>query len=330
MLGNEILLISEDEVCEVLTMEETLDVVETVFREKALGRAQMPPKTYITIKKYGGDFRTMPSYLESLDIAGVKIVNVHPNNPRLYNKPTVMATIILIDPHSGSPLAIMGGTHVTAMRTGAAAGVATKYLARKESKSLGLVATGVQARTQLLAISKVLDLEEVRAYDAYPDALTKFVDEAEKEYSVKVTPCKSVEECVGGVDVVSASAPTTSPIVERSWIRDGMHINAIGADAPGKQELDPAILRDAKIVVDDLEQAMHSGEINVPLAKGIIKRENIYAELGEVVVGRKPSRENDKEITVFDSTGLSLLDVSTAARIYEKAKTKNMGKWVTL
>ncbi len=329
-MGNEILLIDEQEIAELLTMEETLEAVETAFQEKALKTAQMPPKTYITINRYGGDFRTMPSYLEGLDIAGVKIVNVHPNNPKLYKKPTVMATIILIDPHSGAPLSIISGTRITAMRTGAAGGLATKHLARKNASVLGLVATGVQARTQLLAISKILQLEEVRAYDISEEALTHFTKEVEESYSAKVTRCRSIEECVSSADIISATAPATSPLVKRNWIREGTHINAIGADAPGKQELDPLILKNAKIVVDDMEQAVHSGEVNVPLTQGILRKEDIYAELCEIIIGKKKGRIDDREITVFDSTGLSLLDVSTAAKVYEKAKTKNMGKWITL
>lgn len=329
-MGNEVLLIDEKEVAEILTMEETLEAVEVAFREKALRRVQMPPKVYVTIKKYDGDFRTMPSYLEDLDIAGVKIVNFHLNNPKLYGKPTIMATIILIDPHSGSPLSIMGGAHITAMRTGAAGGLATKYLARKNSKILGLVATGVQARTQLLAISKILDLEEVKAYDISKEALTKFVKEVEESYTVRITRCKSTEECVENADVISATTPATSPVIRKNWIRNGTHINAIGADAPGKQELDPMILKNAKIVVDDLGQALHGGEVNVPLTQGILRKEDVYAELGEVIVGSKPGRVRDEEVTVFDSTGLSLQDISTAFRVYEKAKAKSMGKWITL
>lgn len=155
-LDSRILLINEQEVAKILTMDKTLDAVKEAFMEKGCRQVQMPSKVYITFKKFNGDFRVMPSFLENLDAAGVKIVNVHPNNPRLYGKPSIKATIVLIDPRSGAPLSIMGGTYITAMRTGAASGLATKYLARENSKILGLVGTGVQARTQLKAISKVI------------------------------------------------------------------------------------------------------------------------------------------------------------------------------
>ncbi|MFH0896778.1 MAG: alanine dehydrogenase [Candidatus Bathyarchaeota archaeon] len=329
-MDNNVMLIPEEEVVKILTMEETFEAVETAFKEKAFGRAQMPSKVYVTIKKYNGDFRVMPSYLESLDIAGVKVVNVHPNNPKLYGKPSVMAIIMLIDPQSGAPISIMSGTHITAMRTGAASGIATKYLARKGSKILSLVGTGIQARTQLQAINKVLSLEEVKAYDISKEALNKFTEETRKEYTIRISPCQSIEECVNHADVISVATPTVSPIIKDDWISKGTHINAIGSDAPGKQELDPLILKRAKIVVDDMDQAIHSGEINVPFSLGILRKQDIYGERGEILVGNKPGRVRDDEITIFVSTGLSLQDIATAAKIFEEAKARNRGKWVTL
>ncbi|UCH37396.1 MAG: alanine dehydrogenase [Candidatus Bathyarchaeota archaeon] len=328
-MSNEILLLSEEDVISVLTIVDALEAVENAFREKGLGTIQMPPKIYVNFAKYGGDFRSMPSYFENLDIAGIKVVNAHPNNPRLYGKPTVMATIILLDPRNGVPLSIMSGAYLTAMRTGAAGGLATKYLARKGSKVLGLVGTGVQAKTQFQAINEVMTLDEVRCYDVADKTLENCCREI-SDYGSNVTPCKSIKECIEFADVISTTTPVNSPIIKADWIRSGMHINAIGADAEGKQELDPDIVKNAKIIVDDMNQACHSGEVNVPLSRGIITEEDIYAELGEVVVGKKQGRHNDLEITIFDSTGLSLQDVSTAAIVFEKAKKKNVGKWITL
>lgn len=328
-MGNEILLLSEEDVINVLTIDDALEAVENAFREKGRGTIQMPPKIYVNFARYEGDFRSMPSYFESLDIAGIKVVNAHPNNPRLYGKPTVMATIILLDPRNGAPLSIMSGAYLTAMRTGAAGGLATKYLARKNSKVLGLVGTGVQAKTQFLAINKVVNLDEIRMYDIAKVTLENCCGEIRKS-GINVTPCKSIKECIEFADVISTTTPVNSPIIKTDWISNGMHINAIGADAKGKQELEPEILKKAKIVVDDMGQALHSGEVNVPLSQGLIVEQDIYAELGEIVVGNKQGRRNDLEITLFDSTGLSLQDVSTAAKVFEKAKEKNVGKWITL
>jgi alanine dehydrogenase len=147
---------------------------------------------------------------------------------------------------------------------------------------------------------------------------------------LNILPKKNVEDAVKGCDILVTTTPSTQPIVKNEWISEGMHINAIGSDAPGKEELDPEILKRAKIVVDDIEQAWHSGEINVPAAKGIISKADIYAELGEIIVGKKVGRESDEEITIFDSTGLAIQDLATATLVYKKAREKNLGFEVEL
>ena len=328
VLWLEVLLLGDNDV-RSLTIDEAIEAVEAAFKEKELGRAQMPPKTYLFYKKYEGDLRVMPSYLEELDISGVKVVNVHPNNPRKYNLPSVMAIVVLVDPKNGNPISIMNGAYLTAMRTGAASGIATKYLARRESKILALIGAGVQARTQLMAIAEVLDLEEVRVCDKSAEAQKKFIEKSREMYPFKFVGCKS-ENCVVGADVISTTTPSTTPILKNDWIEPGMHINAIGADAPGKEELDPLILKRAKIVVDDWAQALHSGEVNVPLTKGIITEKDIFGELGEIIAGKKPRRVTNDEITIFDSTGLSIQDVTIATKIFKKAKARKLGKWIIL
>ena len=323
-MGKVISLISEDDVKDILTMDDALQAVEEALREKGSNRVQMPSKSYIFFKKYEGDFRTMPSYLEGSDIAGVKVVNVHPNNPKIYHTPSVMATILLIDPKTGAIFAIIGGTTITAMRTGAISGLATKHLARKESTTLALVGAGTQSRTQLSAISKIRNLKTVQVYDKNDDAMKGFIKEAERRYTFTITPSNSLEDCVTNVDIISTITPVTAPILKDAWVSPGTHINAIGADAPGKQELDPEILKRATIVVDDLDQAAHSGEINVPLTTGAITMKDIYGELSEIIVGKKLGRTSKDEITVFDSTGLSILDIATAHAVYKRVQEKNL------
>lgn len=301
----------------IVSMKEIMDAVENAFRAKGLGRVQMPMKTYVVFPN--GDFRTMSSYMPDLEMACVKIVNVHPNNPEKYGLPTVMATIILIEPETGRPLAIMDGTLITNMRTGAAGGVAAKYLARKDSRIIGMVGAGAQARTQLLALNEVFKIEEVRVCAKTISECEKFAKEMEY-LGLKILIKSSIKEAVEGCDILVTTTPVTQPIVKNEWISEGMHINAIGADAPGKEELDPDILKRAKVVVDDYDQACHYGELNVPVSKGIFKREQIYAELGEIIAGKKAGRISEEEITVFDSTGLAIQDLATATLVYEKSK----------
>lgn len=329
-MRNEVLVISEDTVKGLLSITDAMKAVEDVLHEKAHRRVQMPPKTYIFFKQYDGDFRTMPSYIEGTDKAGVKIVNVHPNNPQKYQKPVVMATIVLINPLTGAPMSIIGATAITAMRTGAIGGIATKYLARKSSTTLGLVGAGTQARTQFSAISKILPLEQVRIYDKFPNKVHKFIEYFQPHSDYTFVPCENLEECVKDTDVISTITPVSTPIVKNAWISAGTHINAIGADAPGKEELDPKILQRAKIVVDDYEQATHSGEINVPLSQGYLTLDNIHGELSDVVAHKIVGRESSDEITIFDSTGLSLQDIATASVVFERAKQTNQGQWIQL
>jgi alanine dehydrogenase len=323
-----ILLLTEKDVQQLLSIDEVMEVVESAFREKGLGHVQMPAKLYLFYCKYNGDLRIMPSYIEHLDISAVKIVNVHPENRNKYKLPAVMATIILIDPKNGTPLAIMGGTKITNLRTGAAGGVAAKYLARKDSKVVGLVGAGAQARTQLMVLKEFLKkIEEVRVTDIIRASREKYAEEMSEKLGLHVRAVNNIKDTVSGADIVITVTPTRVPIIKSEWIGAGTHINAIGADAPGKEELDLELLKRAKIVIDDWEQASHSGEINVPLAKKIITKENIWAEISEIVAGLKLGRTSPDEITVFDSTGLAIQDAVTAELAYKKALAKGVGQF---
>jgi len=323
IMENQILWLNKKEVESLLDMKGTLNVVEEAFRQHGLKKVQMPPKLYLYFKNHNGDLRTMPAYLEEQDITGVKIVNVHPDNPKK-GLPTVMALVILNSTVTGASIAIMDGTHLTDMRTGAAGGVAVKYLARKNSKVVGFVGTGNQAKTQLLAINEVIDIEEVKATSISEKSNLAFKEEMEKKVGCEITAKRSIRE-VCDCDILVTTTPSREPVVMNEWISEGTHINAIGADAAGKEELDPAILKRAKIVVDDIPQATHSGEVNVPISKKLITVKDICAELGEVITGTKKARMSDSDITVFDSTGLAIQDVATADMVYQKALKANMG-----
>ncbi|MCQ8893812.1 MAG: NAD(P)-binding domain-containing protein [Methanolinea sp.] len=278
--------------------------IEEAFAEHARGNVQMPPKLYITFEK--GDFRTMPGYIPSLGIAGVKIVNVHPHNPER-GLPTVMALTVVLDVQTGLPVAILNATDLTDLRTGAAGAVAAKYLAPRRTVKLGLVGSGRQARAQLMAIRRELDVREVLVWSRNRDKAEKFCDEMGREI------CRAEElDVVCDCDVLVTTTPSREPLVKDRWISGGTHINAIGADAPGKQELEPAILQRATVYVDDPAQAIHSGEVNVPIRRGLFAPGRIAGTLGEVVIGRK-GRKSPDEITLFDSTGLAIQDLAIAA-----------------
>jgi alanine dehydrogenase len=274
----------------------------------------MPPKVYLSFPK--GDLRCMPVYIPALNIAGVKNVNVHPANKDL---PTVMATITLIDPETGFPLAIMDGTTITKMRTGAAGAVAAKYLSRQDSKIAAFIGTGVQARTQLEGLLIVRpDISKINVYDIDAKNAENFVQDVKLHYQVDIEIADPVENAVSEADIVTTTTPVRKPIVKAQYIKEGTHINAIGADAPGKQELEIELLKRARVVIDNWEQSSHAGEINVSVSKKIISRDDIYADIGEIVTGKKAGRDSSELITIFDSTGLAIQDIYSACMIYRK------------
>ncbi len=304
------MFLCKSEILPLLDMKEVIPAVENAFRQWALGKAQMPPKSYLTVDK--GDFRAMPASLPGA--AGMKWVNVHPENPSR-NLPTVMAVIIYSDPETGYPLAVMDGTDITAYRTGAASAIASKYLARKDASTLGLVGAGRQAHTQLMAHAALYDLKLVKVYDLSEASASRLI-KAFPQYRIEAHTLPEVMDS----DIVCTVTPAHSPVVRKEWVKPGVHINAVGADAHGKEELDPEILNEAVIFVDDMRQASTSGEVNVPLDKGLLDPNRIRGSLGDVVAGTKKGRTNDREITVFDSTGLAIEDIACAHMIYEKVK----------
>ena len=324
------MLLTGKQVKKLLEMKDVLGAVENAFRHKGLGKVQMPPKLYLFYEKYNGDLRTMPSYVEDMDVSAVKIVNVHPDNAKNYGMRTVMAVLVLINPHTGAPLAFMDATHITDMRTGGASAIASKYLARPHPKILGIIGCGNQARTQMLAlITQYGHFDDVRLYDLYPEKSKALAREFRRHYKEQVGKIKAVKDakdCVVDSDIVVTATSSRAPIVHDEWVKEGTHINCIGADAPGKQEMDPKVLKRARLVIDDWEQASHSGEINVPLSKGELTKDDVDAEIGQIVAGLKPGRESDQQITVFCSTGLAIQDCLTAKIAYDAAVARKIGR----
>jgi alanine dehydrogenase len=317
------LLLDSEDVAENAPMAEVIPAVEAAFGAYARGDVVMPAKSYIDLPQYDGDFRSMPAYLNAgeWDAAGVKWVNAHPENPHKHGLPTVMGTMIYSEPETALPLAVMDGTELTMQRTGAAAAVATDYLAVPDADSLGIVGAGVQSYTQLEAISHVRDIERVVVSDLDEERVERFVEAFADEFDVRAGTVAEAAAC----DVLSTVTPVEDPIVARADVGPRTHVNAMGADAAGKHELADELLLDAKIVIDDHEQCTHSGEINVPYRSGVLTDDDLYGELGELVVGTKEGRVPDDGITVFDSTGLAIQDVAAAHVVYEYADRNDNG-----
>lgn len=309
-----LLILDANAIRNLIDLPEVIAAVEEAFAAYGRGLAKMPPKIYLDVPK--GDFRAMPAYLPGA--AGIKWVNVHPDNPKNTSLPTVMGLIIFSDPETGQPLALLDGTLVTRLRTAAAAAVATRHLARKDARTLGIVGCGGQAVTHLQALTQVVHPEAVYLADA-AEANARRLAEQFPQFNCVVAPL----ERACAADVVTTLTPSHAPVVRREWVRRGAHINAMGADAPGKQELEIDLLLAARVFVDDWVQASHSGEINVAHSRGLIHEP--AATLPEVVVGRQAGRTSDDEITIFDSTGLAIQDLATAQRIVRAARKSGAG-----
>jgi alanine dehydrogenase len=318
----ETLLLDPEDVAASADLPAVIDAVEAGFRAYARGDAQMPAKSYIDLPQYDGDFRSMPAYIDVLEsedweAAGVKWVNSHPENPDRHDLPTVMGTMIYADPETALPLAILDGTVLTRLRTGAAAAVATRYFTPETASSLGLVGAGVQSHTQLEAIATVRDVQRVIVADRNEDTLAEFEARYGEDYDVVRGSIDEAAAC----DVVSTTTPVRDPIVHETG--PDTHVNAMGADAEGKHEIADPVLQAGTILIDDYAQCTHSGEINVPWHEGLLDDGDLYAQLGEVVAGQvDPVREG---VTVFDSTGLAIQDVAAAHVIYEGASEQGLG-----
>lgn len=308
------LALTKSDIERVATMEIAVQAVEKAFAAFGRGGATMPPKVYLPIEDHDGDFRAMPARLG--ESAGIKWVNVHPQNRRRHGLPTVMGVYVLNDAASAFPLAVMDGTWLTALRTGAAGAVASKHLASGTPRTVAFIGCGVQAHTLHAAHRVVFDGFEALVHDRNADTARRFA----KDIGGRVV---GLEEAAGA-DVVCTATPSTTPFLRAEWLRPGAHVNAMGADAPGKQELATEALKSGAVYIDDVHQATGSGEINVPLARGDFAIDDVAGTLGEVVAGILPKPEPGIT-TVFDSTGLAIQDVALARAIYDTAIARGVG-----
>ena len=320
------LYLTQDEVKSILDMKSTLEAVESAFREMGNENIEMPARVYLHFDK--GVLIAMPAYMPGLDAAGTKLVTVHPGNKQAYGLPAVNARIVLNSPENGLPLAIMDGTYVTALRTGAAGATGIKYLSREDSKEVGLCGLGVQGRSQLVGLMEVRPgVEKIKVYDIVPEAKKAFVDEMNEKYSgVNFVPVDSAKKAAEGSDIVITCTPSPEPFIDGAWLKKGCHVSAIGADTGAKRELMTSVIeRCDKLVVDFIPQAFVTGDFRIPKEEGVITEEDIYAELGQIVAGKKEGRTSPDEVTLFKATGLAIQDVGTAHKVYQLAKEKGIG-----
>jgi alanine dehydrogenase len=317
-MAPEVTLLSREEVQSVLTMRDTIEATRIAIVDHYRKRTQMVKRRYLFLEK--GRIGSMSAYIESLGSAGVKIVSTFHENPIKRNLPAISALIVLCDVETGLPRVVMDGTYITMMRTGGISALAAEYLARKDSKIVGIIGAGEQGRGQLLGLREVLDLDRVYVYDVDRSRMDRFAERMTMETGLEVMSSGSAEEVARKADVLATATPSMTPVVFDEWVKPGLHINSVGGSSRGEQEIDTKILKRSKLVVDDFENASTLGGIAKPISLGELSREDVHAELGEIAAGEKPGRTSGGEVTVFISSGLAIQDVAIAQAVVKRAE----------
>jgi len=322
------LILSRADMVGLLEPEEYNDCVEQAFRMFGEGRVYMEPKGHIVLDRYPGEWEIMPSYIEEPESAACKWVSIRFDNRARFDLPTVFSILVYTDPETGFPLMICDGSHHTNMRTDASAAVSAKWLARRDSKVLAIVGAGDSARGAVKCCRSVFPWDEIRVWSRSEETLREFSEEAAPflaSGSAILRTFSDLEETVRGADVVVTVTPSQSWLVDEDWISPGTHLACIGGGLAGSQELDPRILKRARIFTDDIRQCRDDGEINIPLRNGEVTLDDIAGDFGPVVAGTLEGRQSDDQVTVFDSTGIALQDSATVPLEYERAVAAGVG-----
>lgn len=324
-----VLFLGASDIEKLISMNETINVVEKSFRELGEGTAEMTERGVIGIPDASGWLGIMTAYLRGMNALGTKAVTVFTRNDAS-GKSTTQGTMLLLDPLSGDLLSIMDATFITAMRTGATTGIATKYLARTDSKIIGIFGAGIQAKTQLMAVSAVREIERVAVYTPTNSRAPRFVEEMSGLLNIQVERVRDLRDAVNS-DIIITATTSPTPLFDGELIYPGTHVNCIGAHTKDTRELDSVGIKRGKLIVDLKSSAMkEAGEIIMPIESGELTPDHISAELSDIISGKSTGRENKDEITIFKSTGLSIEDVATAKLVYDKAIKEGIGTEVTL
>jgi ornithine cyclodeaminase/alanine dehydrogenase len=323
------LMLSRSEVAGLLSIQEYIAAVERVFQLHGEGKTQ--PPGILGVHAHDGGFHIKAGLLElDRSFFAAKINANFPHNANRFGLPLIQGVVVLADGQTGYPLAIMDSMEITVRRTGAATAVAAKYLARPESESILICGCGNQGRVSVQALANLFSLRHVFAYDIDESQARRFANELSAELNIAVEPTRDLAEAVKRSDICVTCTPSARFFLKQDDVRPGTFVAAVGADSETKQELEPSLLAQNKIVVDIAEQCASIGELHHAIALNLMSKQNVHAELGEVIAGIKPGRTSSDEIIIFDSTGMALQDVITAATVYEKAVDNGLGRIVNL
>jgi len=349
-----VLILNAAEVRRALPMREAVEAMKRAFAALSDGRAVVPHRTHLPVARQAGVTLIMPALVDDPAVEAqalaVKVVSVFDNN-HLQGLARIQAAVLVLDPATGRPAALLEGATLTAIRTAAASGAATDFLARKHSSKLALFGAGVEARTHLEAMCAVRSIVEVRIYSRTPDKVATLISELEARErgaaagdtrpasgaakhsgqgkSPRLIMARTPREALTGADIVCATTTSKSPVFDDADLSHGVHINAVGSYTRDAREVPPETVRRARVVVDSREAAwQEAGDLIQPLEAGLINREHIHADFGELVLGRKPGRTDERQITLFKSVGLAVQDAVAARCALDNARRFNLGREV--
>jgi ornithine cyclodeaminase/alanine dehydrogenase-like protein (mu-crystallin family) len=323
-------VLSASEVRRALPMAEAVAAMKEAFRELSAGAAVVPPRARIRVEERGGDVLVMPAYSPAAGRVGLKVITLFERN-REIGLPFIQAVVLVIDAATGAPAALMDGTALTAVRTGAASGAATDLLARPDVRKAAIFGAGLQARAQLEAVRAVRPIAEVAVFDPDRGRAVEFAARAARELGLTASAAATPAEALAGADVVCTATTAVTPVFADADLAPGSHVNAVGSYKPRVREIPSETVARALVFVDQREAAWEeAGDLIMPLEAGLITRDHVLAELGEVVAGTRPGRRGPGDVTLFKSVGLAVQDLAAAARALANAEKLGLGSSVAL
>ena len=324
------LVISANEQRNLVNMKEVIEYAALALKEFSAERTITPIRGSLPFANEQNTALIMPSVAEGLEALGLKVVTVAPHNKKI-GKKTINGIVMLSDFQTGEPLALLEGSYLTMIRTGALSGVATKHLARHNAKNLCIIGTGEQAKGIAEAVLAVRDIEKVDLLDRTEEKAYAFAQYISRKFNKPAYVYSNANEAISEADIIVTTTNASTPVFSET-LQKGVHINAVGSFRPSMQELPShAIANATKVVVESKEAALEeTGDLQVPIKEGLFEASDIHAELGQIISGEKAGRENDEEITIFKSVGLAVVDIIVAKYLYEKAVENGMGTMIQL
>lgn len=325
-----VLVLSSSEIKTLLPMTECVRLMSDALADLSRGDVVQPLRMVVRPEDAKGVMAMMPAYRRgSRSAYGLKAICFFHGNPDAFGIDAHQGCVLLSSGETGQLLAIMNASAITAARTAAVSAVATKLLSRTDASNLAIIGAGIQARAHLIALSTVRSIKRARVVSLNPDHPKQLADEMATSLPFPVEPMTSVAEALEDADLIVTATSARQPVIKREWVSAGAHINAIGTYSPQAREIDSATMAAARIFTDRRESALNeAGDYLLAAAEGVIGPENIIAELGELLLGKKQGRTSDHEITLFKSLGLAIEDMACAEYLFEKARTEKVGSWI--